>query len=151
MKLRWLLIIFALISMIVSPIFAVEEPPALEERVEPPPLEESADMGTELQKKIKELMLVIPLGLQERIEAKGWVAWRMISYKLKRNDEPISYIVQYLTVEDNDRYFEGEVFRGHMLRAEAVFCHKHRRLSHFRWWQDGHWRVVKLHNKNGVT
>lgn len=149
--LLWLLSVFLVIPLSVPPPALAEEPPMLEEQIEPPMLEEGDDRQTALQKKMKELHLAIPYTLATEIKARLWIAWRMVVYKIAGKDEPVAYVIQFLSIADNDRYFAGEEYRGKMLRAEAVFCHKHRRLSHFIWWDNGHWKVIKMHDKTGVT
>jgi len=110
---------------------------------------------SELAKRMKELHLFIPLGIKIGCEEKGWIAWKFIEYHMKKFDEldkdgtPIAYVLQYISKEDFDKWEKGQLVFNLELKAELVFCHKHKRASHFRYFIDGVERVIALHEKNG--
>lgn len=143
MRHLWFVAIFSVVPMIMPPPVIAEEP--LEER----------HLETDIDRRMRELYLTVPLGIEIGCKEKGWVAWKFIEYHLKKENDleaegvPIAYVLQYISKEDFEKWQKKEFIFNMELKAELVFCHKHKRASHFRYFIDGREQVIHLHEKTG--
>ena len=136
---KWLVLFilaFAFICLIVVVAKAENVPEA------PPKLEEST-----VQDQMAELGLVIPKALQDELNGLRWVAWRIVTIPIGQRDEGVIFCIKYLTQGDLDRYNQGEVYRGDMLKAEIFFCIKHKDVYYMRWFHGNIWHEKQLHKR----
>ena len=139
MKKKHVLLLILFVLIFISPTRA-EMPEA------PPELQDEKDVYLQM----KELGIVIPVELQERLDIKGWVVWKITTIPIGNYAGEFVYCVKYLTQDDNERYHHGEIYRCEMLKAEAFFCKEHKNLAHFRWFDGGMWHEQRIPEKEEV-
>lgn len=74
-----------------------------------------------LKAKMKELKISLPKEYQQYVDKRGWIAWRGLLYQEVKTDDPISFIVKYLTIDDNDMYFTGHFILDFHIQATAAY------------------------------
>lgn len=100
---------------------------------------------TELEKATDELRMITPPEVQKILDDNGWIAFRMIELVDKETRVPKMFVIQYLTIEVNDKYFRGEYMNDFEVQAELSFCIEHDTWNRFTYKIGNRVEVINLH------
>lgn len=92
----------------------------------------------------------LPEEAQQIVQDKGLIAWRGIVIANRETGENKELIVEYLTKEDNDKFFKGE-FQGELIiQAKAAFSFAERHCLGFAYLDDEGAKVLHFARKTKV-